>query len=109
MFQVCWRNLFVRPLSEEELNTRSFLGIGIAMPGLVDSYNGMIQYSALLQIRNLEIGERLRRRLGKPVYFVNDANAGALSISWYHPIGEKLPEHIVYLTYNKNQKISVPD
>ena len=25
-------------LSDEELNTRSFLGIGIAMPGLVDSY-----------------------------------------------------------------------
>jgi len=96
---------FIREtLSEEELGTRSFLGIGIAMPGLVDSYHGMIQYSALLQIRNLEIGEKLRRRLGKPVYFVNDANAGALSISWYHPIGEKLPEHIVYLTYNKESK-----
>ena len=96
---------FIREtLSEEELSNRSFLGIGIAMPGLVDSYNGKIQYSALLQIRNLEIGERLRRRLGKPVYFVNDANAGALSISWYHPIGEKLPEHIVYLTYNKESK-----
>jgi predicted NBD/HSP70 family sugar kinase/predicted transcriptional regulator len=91
-------------LSEEELNSRSFLGIGIAMPGLVDSDHGKIQYSALLQIRNLEIGERLRRRLGKPVYFVNDANAGALGISWYHPIGEKLPEHIVYLTYNKESK-----
>ena len=91
-------------LSEEELNTRSFLGIGIAMPGLVDSYNGIIQHSALLQIRKLEISERLRRRLGRPVYFVNDANAGALGISWYHPIGEKLPEHIVYLTYNKESK-----
>ncbi len=96
---------FIREtLTEEELNSRSFLGIGIAMPGLVDSYHGMIQYSALLQIRNLEIGEKLRRRLGKPVYFVNDANAGALSISWYHPVAEKLPEHIVYVTYNKESK-----
>jgi N-acetylglucosamine repressor len=91
-------------LSEEELNTRSFLGIGIAMPGLVDSNNGTVRYSSLLQLRDLAIGERLRRRLGKPVYFVNDANAGALSISWYHPTSEKLPEHIVYLTYNKESK-----
>jgi N-acetylglucosamine repressor len=96
---------FIREtLSEDELNNRSFLGIGIAMPGLVDSYLGTVRYSALLQIRNLEMGEQLKRRLGKPVYFVNDANAGALSISWYHAVEDKLPEHIVYLTYNKESK-----
>lgn len=96
---------FIRDtLTMDELNARSFLGIGIAMPGLVDSHRGIIRYSALLQIRNLELGDRLRKDLGKPVYFVNDANAGALSISWYHAVEEKLPEHIVYMTYNKESK-----
>ncbi len=96
---------FIRDtLTKDELNAKSFLGIGIAMPGLVDSSQGIIRYSALLQIRNLELGNRLRKSLGKPVYFVNDANAGALSISWYHAGEEKLPEHIVYLTYNKESK-----
>jgi len=96
---------FIREIvTTDELNSRSFLGIGIAMPGLVDSFKGIIRYSALLQIRNLEIGESLKRRIGKPVYFVNDANAGALSISWYHEVEENLPEHIVYLTYNKESK-----
>ena len=96
---------FIRDtLTKDELNAKSFLGIGIAMPGLVDSNQGIIRYSALLQIRNLELGNRLRKSLGKPVYFVNDANAGALSISWYHAGEEKLPEHIVYLTYNKESK-----
>lgn len=96
---------FIRDtLTKDELNAKSFLGIGIAMPGLVDSNQGIIRYSALLQIRNLELGNRLRKSLGKPIYFVNDANAGALSISWYHAGEEKLPEHIVYLTYNKESK-----
>jgi glucokinase len=98
-------NFICSILSEEEVSKKSFLGIGIGMPGLVDSFQGLVQYSALLQIRDLQIGESLKRRLGKPVYVVNDANAGALGISWYHnPVFEKLPKHIVYLTYNKESK-----
>jgi len=96
---------FIREtLTLEELHAKSFLGIGIAMPGLVDRQKGMLRYSALLQIRNLDIGDRLTKSLGKPVYLVNDANAGALSISWYNTVDEKLPEHVVYLTYNRESK-----
>jgi predicted NBD/HSP70 family sugar kinase len=91
-------------LHTEEMSGKSFLGIGIAMPGLVDSNRGIVEYSDLLQFRNFSIGDQLRKRIGKPLYFVNDANAGALSISWYHRHDEKLPEHIVYLTYNKDSK-----
>jgi len=92
-------------IPEDELESRSFLGIGIGVPGLVNSDKGILQYSALLQVRNIEISEKLSRILDKPVYVVNDANAGALSISWYNDqVGEKLPEHIVYLTYNNGAK-----
>lgn len=97
-------NFIKKTLTREELHNRSFLGIGIAMPGFVDSHNGIVRYSDLLQISHLEIGDGLGKRLGKPVCVVNDANAGALSISWYHAVEEKLPEHIVYLTYNKESK-----
>lgn len=89
----------------DELNSRSFLGISLGVPGLVNSVQGVLQYSALLQVRNIEISEKLSKMLGKPVFVVNDANAGALSISWYHdPVREKLAEHIVYLTYNNGAK-----
>lgn len=90
---------------DEELESRSFLGTGIGVPGLVNSDMGVLQYSALLQVRNIEISDKLSKILGKPVYIVNDANAGALSISWYnYKVSEKLPEHIVYLTYNNGAK-----
>jgi N-acetylglucosamine repressor len=92
-------------VTEADLNSKSFLGIGIGVPGLVNSEKGILQYSALLQVSNIEISEKLSRILGKPVYIVNDANAGALSISWYNDqVSEKLPEHIVYLTYNNGAK-----
>jgi len=95
---------FITSILHAEEMTGKSLGIGIAMPGLVDSNRGVVEYSDLLQFRNLDIGDQLRKRIGKPLYFVNDANAGALSISWYHRHDEKLPEHIVYLTYNKDSK-----
>jgi|WetSurSiteA1Bulk_404760.scaffolds.fasta_scaffold05062_2 N-acetylglucosamine repressor len=92
-------------MPNNELNSKSFLGIGIGVPGLVNSDKGILQYSALLQVKNIAIGDQLSRILGKPVYVVNDANAGALSISWYNDqVSEKLPEHIVYLTYNNGSK-----
>jgi predicted NBD/HSP70 family sugar kinase len=92
-------------VSEEELESRSFLGIGIGVPGLVSSEMGILQYSALLQVRNIEISNRISKMVGRPVYIVNDANAGALSISWYnYQAGAKLPENIVYLTYNNGSK-----
>ena len=92
-------------LSHEELNSRAFLGVGIGMPGLVDSHKGLLQYSALLEVKNMSLGEQLTKKLGRPVYILNDANAGALSISWYHDqLEEKLPANIVYLTYNNGSK-----
>jgi N-acetylglucosamine repressor len=92
-------------LHEAELFSRSFLGIGMGIPGLIDSQKGIVQYSTLLQLKNLNLGEQLKYLLGKPVYIVNDANAGALGISLYHnQVQEKLPEDIVYLNYNKGSK-----
>jgi predicted NBD/HSP70 family sugar kinase len=92
-------------MDDEDLNHQSFLGVGIGMPGLVDSKQGILQYSSLLQVKDLEIGEKLQQKLKKPVFVVNDANAGALSISWYHhDLDKQLPEHIVYLTYNQGSK-----
>jgi len=92
-------------LHEAELFSRSFLGIGMGVPGLIDSQKGRVQYSTLLQLKNLNLGEQLKNFLGKPIYIVNDANAGALGISLYHNhIQEKLPEDIVYLNYNKGSK-----
>jgi len=92
-------------VTDEELNSKSFLGIGIGVPGLVNSDQGVLMYSALLQVRNIEISNKLSRILGTQVHIVNDANAGALSISWYNDqIINKLPENIVYLTYNNGAK-----
>jgi predicted NBD/HSP70 family sugar kinase len=92
-------------VDSDELSDKSFLGVGIGVPGLVNSDQGVLKYSALLQVRNIEISHKLSRIFGRQVHIVNDANAGALSISWYNnQIINRLPEHIVYLTYNNGAK-----
>jgi len=82
-----------------------FLGIGLGIPGLVDSHLGLVKYSALLEVSNMFLAGQLERLLGKPVFLINDANAGVLSIAWYHDgVGDELPDNIVYLTYNMGSK-----
>lgn len=78
------------------------LGAGVAVPGLVDSMEGRMLYSASLEVNNYDVIGQLDDMFEFPVFIANDANAAALTIPWYN--GEKdenSPENFVYLLYTQ--------
>jgi len=57
-------------------------GIGISLPGLVDSENGEALFIPHFKWRDWAIADKLRETTGLPVRVDNDANAAALAELW---------------------------
>jgi hypothetical protein len=62
----------------ERTGTR-LLGIGIAIPGLVDIASGTVIYAPNLDWREVPLGKIFGRKFDAPVLVDNDANAAALA------------------------------
>jgi len=90
------RNLLVKLNIDKD----KVIGMGIAIPGLVDRKNGRIHYSRTLNLRNYPLQAKLNEEFGIPVEIVNDANAGVLGIRWHKDLFDKLPPDLVFLTLN---------
>jgi predicted NBD/HSP70 family sugar kinase len=58
-------------------------GIGISLPGLVDSETGIAHFIPHFKWRDWQIGKELREATGLPVTVENDANAAALAELWF--------------------------
>ncbi len=96
------REYVLNLMEQQGLPPEKIIGVGVALPGLVDSKNGVVRYSKSLQINELPLASLLGEELNLPVRIANDANAGALGISWYPGSMDELPENIVYLTINED-------
>ena len=59
-------------------NQQRLIGIGLALPGMVDVERGTLHFSPNLQWRDVPLGEILSAHCGLPVIVDNDANAAAL-------------------------------
>lgn len=57
---------------------RGFRSIGVGIPGAVDVESGRVGHAVNLGVTDLDLGEELARRLGRPVRVENDVNAAAL-------------------------------
>ena len=88
-------------IEQYEPEAKRILGIGIAITGLIDNTQAILQYSSNLQMRDLPLKRILEEHVNIPVYLINDANAGALGIKWYSRRMATLPPNIVYITYNQ--------
>ncbi len=53
--------------------------VGIAMPGTLNPYTGMLGFAPNLDWHDVPIKRLLQERLQRSVAVVNDVNAGALS------------------------------
>ena len=62
----------------EQFSTH-LLGIGVAIPGLVDVDSGALIYAPNLGWRDVPLGQILSTKFNVPVYVDNDANAAALA------------------------------
>nr|WP_287937287.1 ROK family protein [Algoriphagus sp.] len=61
-----------------------FVGIGIGIPGLVDSREGIvIGLANIPSFQHVELKKFLTRRFGKPVFINNDANCFAIGVHKY--------------------------
>jgi len=58
-------------------------GIGISLPGLVDSESGIAHFIPHFKWRDWKIGKELQEATGLPVTVENDANAAALAELWF--------------------------
>ncbi len=54
------------------------LGLGLALPGMVDVQNGVLLFSPNLQWRNVALGQIFAEHIQGPVFVDNDATAAAL-------------------------------
>ncbi len=71
-------------------------GVGIGVPGMIDSKNGEVIYSNNLQWEHFEIGKIIEEKTGLPVKIANDANVAALGEVKFG--GAKEYDNVIMLT-----------
>jgi len=59
------------------------VGIGIGLPGVVDSENGICRYSPTFGWRDVPVTLPIAKRLGRPVLADNDVNALTVAEQWF--------------------------
>jgi predicted NBD/HSP70 family sugar kinase len=69
--------------------------IGLGVPGLVDTYRGLIRSSAVLGWQNVELGEMVERNLGRSTVVLNRSRARGLSECRYG--AGKEYDHMIYI------------
>lgn len=66
----------------------SLLGLGVATPGLVDPYQGIVLRSVNLGWRDLPLRDLLESHFGRPVHVANDSHMAALAEYTYGQPGD---------------------
>lgn len=62
---------------------KSLLGIGIAVPGDIDSHQGVVRNSPALGWQDVDLQRRLRATLSEPILIMNDVRALTLAEEWF--------------------------
>ena len=65
-------------------------GIGVGIPGQVDSQTGVVSHAVNLGIDSLDLSAGLSQKFGVPVSVLNDVNATALGLTSVHPQADSL-------------------
>lgn len=71
-------NMCQKLIDEFNLTNSSLKGIGMGIPGEVDSKNGCINYSNNIPMKNFKVKEYIEKKLNFPLAFANDADCAAL-------------------------------
>ena len=70
-------------LKKADLRKEETEGIGMGVPGMIDSKNGVVIFSNNLKWHHLKISEGVENRTGIKVKIANDANVAALGEAVY--------------------------
>ncbi|MCW5981796.1 MAG: ROK family transcriptional regulator [Bryobacteraceae bacterium] len=74
------------------------LGIGVAIPGSVDSATGIVQAAENVGWVDIHAGELLAGDLKTPIYCENNAKLSALAERWFTGSGQSVGDHFVFIT-----------
>ncbi|AWK51451.1 ROK family transcriptional regulator [Clostridium beijerinckii] len=81
-------------LQNNNIQTTQLLGIGISIPGTVDSERGIIKNSYLLNMKNFNLKEKFEY-LNVPIYIDNEANLSA----YYEYLNKKdIVDNLLYVS-----------
>ncbi len=88
-------------IKEFKVPKKKILGLGLAMPGIVDSDKGRILYSIGFDLHSVNFKEILESRFDFDIELENDANAGALGAKWLSK-SENMVRDLLYLVVHQN-------
>ena len=72
----------LRVLRDAAIPPAKVLGVGVGLPGIIDTDRGVCTFSQLLWWRDVDLAGPLRKRLGLPVWVDNDVNTLAVAEKW---------------------------
>ena len=76
-------NLTFKMLGDANMDSSDVEGIGMGVPGMIDSKNGVVIFSNNLRWKDVRISEELCKLTGLKVKIANDANVAALGESTF--------------------------
>jgi len=91
---------FLDPVVKDFINNNmNILGLGLALPGLVDNEEGVLIYSKTFKLYKDNFQIKLEEHFNFPVQIENDANCGALCAIWFDEKNDVL-QNIIFTTIN---------
>ncbi|MDR0610114.1 MAG: ROK family protein [Planctomycetaceae bacterium] len=69
-------------LREQNQPLNEIAGVGVAVPGVVQQETGLVVITPNMNLSGVELGQRMKDRLGVPVAIGNDCNLGTLGECW---------------------------
>ena len=76
-------SLLDRVCAKAGLSRADLSALGLGVPGFVDSLEGVVLWSSVLNDRSVPLAAQVASRLGLPVWIDNDANLVALAELWF--------------------------
>lgn len=87
----------IRSVMDSVCTAETILGVGISLPGIVDSEAGILRYSHILDLRDVPLSA-LSRYISYPCSFINDANAAGLAEIY----GTSAVRNLIYLSLSNS-------
>lgn len=89
-------NLVFKVLNQAHVSLDNVKSIGIGFPSAVDEKNGVVLYTANINLNNAPVVSEFKKHIDKPIYIGNDANCAALGE--YFALNDDTVENFVAIT-----------
>jgi len=71
-------DLVSRLISRSKLDEKKILGMGVAVAGLINGENGLIEYSPMFKWRQVDLMDELKKHFNLPIFYDNVSRVTAL-------------------------------